>query len=174
MILNYSRHVKAKTRELRQRIAVYMGKGFTQQEIADILGISQASVSDHYRKIEQFSEQFAYILARQNGIARLMADGIIGFQGVIHDLEMLKSETFEIENTENHTITRRPVLGGNALVAACRVQMECYQKIYEMGKQGPFIIGARKIQAEFEEIKRSARTGKEIDVHPLLNNKNES
>ena len=171
MILNYSKNVPAKTRALRQKIAVYMGKGFTQREIAEILDITQGTVSNHEKEIEKFGEKFAYILAKENGMARLMADGIVGFQGVIHDLEILKAETYEIENTETNTITRRPVLGGNALVAACRVQMECFEKIYQMAKQGPFIIGARKIQAEFEEIKRNARTGKEIDVHPLLNNK---
>lgn len=147
-----------------------MGKGFTQTEIANILGKSQGTISAHEKEISKFGEKFAYMLAKENGMARLMFDAIVGFQGVIHDLEVLKAETYEIENTETNTITRRPVLGGNAMVAASRVQMECYQKIFEMAKQGPFIIGAKKIQAEFEEIKRNARTGKEIDVHPILNN----
>ena len=82
-----------------------MGKGFTQQEIANILEISQPSVSAHYREIEKFAEKFVYMLAKENGMARLMADGIVGFQGVIHDLELLKAETYEIENTETNTIT---------------------------------------------------------------------
>jgi DNA-binding XRE family transcriptional regulator len=171
MILNYSKYIPAETRALRQKIAVYMGKGFTQKEIADIMGVSQGTISNHEKEISKFGEKFAYMLAKENGMARLMFDSIVGFQSVIHDLEMMKAETFEVENTETNTITRRPILGGNAMVAACRVQMECYQKIYEMAKQGPFIIGAKKIQAEFEEIKRNARSGKEIDVHPLLNNK---
>ena len=90
MVLNYSKHVPAKTRDLRQKIAVYMGKGFTQQEIANILEISQPSVSAHYREIEKFAEKFTYMLAKENGMARLMADAIVGFQGVIHDLELVE------------------------------------------------------------------------------------
>ena len=111
-----------------------MGKGFTQKEIADILGVTQGTISNHEKEISKFGEKFAYMLAKENGMARLMFDAIVGFQGVIHDLELLKAETFEIENTETNTITRRPVLGGNAMVAACRVQMECYEKLYQMAK----------------------------------------
>ena len=134
MILNYSKNVPAKTKALRQKVAVYMGKGFTQKEIADILGVTQGTISNHEKEISKFGEKFVYMLAKENGMARLMFDSIVGFQGVIHDLELLKAESFEIENTETNTITRRPILGGNAMVAACRVQMECYEKLYQMAK----------------------------------------
>jgi len=147
-----------------------MGKGFTQPEIASILNIPQSTLWYHTKKIEQFGEKFAYVLAKQNGMAQLMADAITGMQGVIHDLELLKAETFQIENTENNTVTTRPVLGGNAMVAANRVQMECYEKVFEMAKNGPFVVGVRQMQAEFEDIKKNARSGKEVDVTPLLNN----
>ena len=147
-----------------------MGKGFTQAEIADILDLPHSTLWYHIKKIEEFGDKFAYVLAKQNGMARLMADAITGMQGVIHDLELLKAETFQIENVENNTITTRPVLGGNAMVAANRVQMECYEKIFEMAKNGPFVVGVRQMQAEFEQIKENAKSGKEMNVTPLLNN----
>lgn len=167
MIFNFQNNVSAETKNLRQKIAVYMGKGFSQKEIGDILGISQSSVSGHEAAIRKFGGEFAYMLARKNGMAKLMFDSIVGFQGVIHDLELMRAETYEIEDTEHHTITRRPVLGGNAMVASCRVQMECHEKIYQMAKEGPFVIGGKRIQREFDEIKKNAKSGKEIDINPV-------
>lgn len=169
MIFNFQHNVSAETKATRQKIAVYMGRGFSQKEIGDILGISQAAVSNHEKAIRKFGGEFAYMLARKNGMAQLMFDSIVGFQGVIHDLELMKAETYEIEDTEHHTITRRPVLGGNAMVASCRVQMECYEKIYQMAKEGPFVIGGKRVQQELDVIKRSARSGKEIDIHGVVN-----
>ena len=136
MIFNFQHNVSAETKAIRHKIAVHMGKGLSQTEIANILHISQSSVSGHEKAIRKFGGDFAYMLTRKNGMAQFMFDSIVGLQGVINDLEAMKAQTFEIENTENHTITCRPVLGGNAMVAACRVQRECHEKIYEMAKQG--------------------------------------
>ena len=39
-------------------------------------------------------------------------------------------------------------------LAALKLAKECSEEIYTLTKQGPFVMGVRKIQIEFERIKR--------------------
>lgn len=140
-------------RQRREEVLIRLTKGMRNKDIAKELSVDPGTIT---RDIQ-------YLQKRSNDYVNEMAKSTMPFlfEKSLGGINQVLGECWRIYNRTNDNS-----LNWFHKLAALRLAKECSEEIYTLTKDGPFVMGAKKIVMEFERFKRDSGFVNETQKKP--------
>jgi hypothetical protein len=120
----------------RNQVASLLSKSFSENEIAQQLGVDQSTISRDIKVLKESAQQFVYDLAR--------SDLAFYFRGCLHGIEEAKKESWKIFNDD--TVPVRDKL------LALRLIMQSEETRFKLLSEGPSVLAMKSMEDRLNRI----------------------
>jgi transcriptional antiterminator len=128
----------------RKQVASLLSKSYTEDEIANQLGVTQATISRDIKVFKQTSQQFVYDLAK--------SDLAYYYKRSIDGIEEAKKEAWKIYNNE--------AVADREKLLALRLIMQADETRFKLFSEGPALLAIKSLEDRLNRIE-----GMEGQIH---------
>jgi hypothetical protein len=132
--------------ERRRKVAAYLARSMTQQEIADKLGCDQSVISDDVKALRLMSQQFIYDLAK--------SDLAFYYKDCINGIEECRREAWRIyHHYENVTGSEY----AKVKLMALKIAIQANELKHKLSSDGPNILAVNTMSEKIDHIEQSIK-----------------
>jgi transcriptional regulator with XRE-family HTH domain len=125
-----------KIKERRKKVGYLLSRSFTEEEIAEQLGISQPTISRDIKVLKSESQQFVYDLAK--------SDLAYYYKQSLDGIEEAKKEGWRIFNN--------PFVSVREKLLALKIIMQADETRFKLLSEGPSVLAVQNLQERVSRI----------------------
>ena len=127
-----------KIEERRRKVRSLLAEGNTEDDIAKLLGVGQATISRDITALKEDSRNYIYDLAK--------TDLAYSYQQCIEEIDIVRLKAWEILKEKQHELDIKDQ------VLVLRLLRDCAESKYSLFERGPSILNVQSLEDRMNKL----------------------